>query len=119
YLEPEYFLASRVLARAPHEGAHCVDKATILAACARVHGIPSRLHFANVRNHIGTARLEQLLGTDLLVFHGYDALWLDDRWVAATPALNGELCERLGGVPLACDVAHYIGVQTHDRPDGH
>lgn len=118
YLEPEYFLASRVLARAPHEGAHCVDKATILAACARVHGIPSRLHFANVRNHIGTARLEQLLGTDLLVFHGYVELWLDDRWVAATPAFNRELCERLGVAPLEFDGVHDSVFQAYDRQAG-
>ncbi len=93
---PEDFTASSVLLREPAEGGHCIDKANLLAASARVLGIPSRLHFANVRNHIGTAELERHLGTDLLVFHGYTELWLEGRWVAATPAFNRELCEHLG-----------------------
>ena len=101
--EPEAFTASSVLRRGPSEGAHCVDKANLLAASARVHGIPSRLHFANVRNHIGTATLEQRLGTDLLVYHGYCELFLAGRWVAATPAFNAELCVRLGVAPLEFD----------------
>ncbi len=88
----------------PYErGGHCIDKALLLAACARVLGIPSRLHFANVRNHIGTAKLEAMLGTDLLVFHGYTELFLEGRWVAATPAFNKELCAHLKVPPLEWD----------------
>lgn len=100
HIDEDSYRASDVLSRPPERGGHCIDKANLLAASARVHGIPSRLHFANVRNHIGTARLEQWLGTDLLVFHGYTELWLGGRWVAATPAFNRELCERLGVAPL-------------------
>lgn len=101
--ELEDYAASRVLLRDRAAGGHCIDKANLLAASARALGIPSRLHFANVRNHIGTARLEQLLGTDLLVYHGYAELWLGDRWVAATPAFNRSLCEHLGVAPLEFD----------------
>jgi len=102
-LERSGYTASGVLLRDRSLGGHCIDKANLLAACARARGIPSRLHFANVRNHIGTAALEQKLGTDLLVYHGYTELFLDDRWVAATPAFNRELCEHLGVAPLAFD----------------
>lgn len=102
-LEAEAFRASEVLGRTPERGGHCIDKALVLAASARVLGIPSRLHFANVRNHIGTARLEQLLGTDVLVFHGYAELLLEGRWVAATPAFNRELCAYLKVPPLEWD----------------
>lgn len=101
--DPEDYKASAVLARGAAEGGHCIDKALLLAAGARALGVPSRLHFANVRNHIGTAKLEEKLGTDLLVFHGYVELHLGGRWVAATPAFNRELCERLGVAPLEFD----------------
>jgi len=110
--------ASLTLLRGPTEGAHCIDKALLLAAAARVHGIPSRLHFANVRNHIGTARLEELLGTDLLVFHGYCELHLDGRWVAATPAFNRELCERFGVAPLEFDGLSDSIFQAQDQQAG-
>jgi transglutaminase-like putative cysteine protease len=102
-LEASAYKASAVVGRSFQRGGHCIDKALLLAACARVIGIPSRLHFANVRNHIGTAKLEEKLGTDLLVFHGYAELYLEGRWVAATPAFNKELCTHLGVAPLEWD----------------
>lgn len=114
-LEPEGYRASEVLARSPERGGHCIDKALLLAAAARALGIPSRLHFANVRNHVGTARLESFLGTDLLVFHGYTELFLDGRWVATTPAFNRELCERLGVAPLEWDGEQHAIFQEYDR----
>jgi transglutaminase-like putative cysteine protease len=116
--DPEAFTASGVLLRDRSLGAHCVDKANLLAACARVRGIPSRLHFANVRNHLGTAKLEQLLGTDLLIYHGYVELWLDGRWVAATPAFNRSLCERFGVAPLEFDGRQDSVFQEHDGGGG-
>ena len=50
--EREAYRASSVLARPVEEGGHCIDKALLLAGLCRALGIPSRLHFANVRNHI-------------------------------------------------------------------
>lgn len=117
-LDPEAFTASGVLLRDRSQGAHCVDKANLLAACARARNIPSRLHFANVRNHIGTARLELMLGTDLLVYHGYCELWLGGRWVAATPAFNRSLCERLGVAPLEFDGERDSVFQEYDGGAG-
>jgi transglutaminase-like putative cysteine protease len=102
-LEPEAYRSSEITHRSFARGGHCIDKALLLAGCARALGIPSRLHFANVRNHIGTAKLEELLGTDLLVFHGYTELYLEGRWVAATPAFNRQLCHYLKVPPLEWD----------------
>jgi transglutaminase-like putative cysteine protease len=101
--EAEDYRSSEVATRSYERGGHCIDKALLLAGCARAVGIPSRLHFANVRNHIGTAKLESMLGTDLLVFHGYAELFLEGRWVAATPAFNRQLCEHLKVPPLEWD----------------
>ena len=78
----------------------CVEKANLLAATARYFGIPSRLGFANVRNHIGVNRLVELLGTDILVMHGYAELFLNEKWVKATPAFNKKMCEKLNVAPL-------------------
>lgn len=94
------FRASNQITR--KEG-HCIDKANILAACARVVGIPARLGFANVTNHIATERIEKVLGTNVLVFHGYTELFLNGKWVKATPAFNKALCEKIGVAPLEFD----------------
>jgi len=82
---------------------YCVEKATLLAAVARAVGIPARLGFAKVKNHLGTSKLETLLRTDLLVFHGYTDLFLEGQWVKATPAFNAALCQRFGVEPLEFD----------------
>ena len=115
---PDAYRASGVLLRERSEGGHCIDKAVLLAAATRCVGVPSRLHFANVRNHIGTEELERKLGTDLLVFHGYTELHLDGRWVAATPAFNRELCEHLGVAPLEFDGRGDSIFQQYDRSGG-
>ncbi|MFZ4578436.1 MAG: transglutaminase-like domain-containing protein [Myxococcota bacterium] len=117
-LQPEAFRASEVVDRTYDRGGHCIDKALVLAACARALGIPSRLHFANVRNHIGTAKLEQMLGTDLLVFHGYAELYLEGRWVAATPAFNKELCDYLKVPPLDWDGRSHAILQAFSTDGG-
>ncbi len=114
----EDYTASGVLLRDRSEGAHCIDKALLLAGAARALEIPARLHFADVRNHIGTAKLEEKLGTDLLVFHGYTQLWLDGRWVAATPAFNEELCAHLGVAPLEFDGVTDSVFQEYDPQAG-
>ena len=81
----------------------CVPKAVLLAAAARASGIPSRLGFADVRNHLASDKLLKLLGTDLFAFHGYALLYLEGRWLKATPAFNKSLCDRFGVLPLEFD----------------
>jgi transglutaminase-like putative cysteine protease len=78
----------------------CVSKAVLLAACCRARGIPAALGFADVRNHLSTERMRRTMRTDVFYWHGYTALWLEDRWVKATPAFNVELCERFRIRPL-------------------
>jgi transglutaminase-like putative cysteine protease len=79
---------------------YCVAKAVVLAACLRHHNIPARLGFADVKNHLNTKRLHELMGTDLFVYHGYTDIYLKGRWVKATPAFNLELCNNFGVKPL-------------------
>jgi transglutaminase-like putative cysteine protease len=85
------------------QAAFCVPKAIILAACLRAAGIPAALGFADVRNHLNTPKLQELMGTDLFVYHGYVQLWLGSNSYKVTPAFNMDLCERFGVRPLVFD----------------
>lgn len=78
----------------------CVTKALVLAALCRAAGIPARVGYADVRNHLSTERLRASMQTDIFYFHGYTSIYLNDRWVKATPAFNIELCEKFGLRPL-------------------
>jgi transglutaminase-like putative cysteine protease len=79
----------------------CVPKAALLAAACRAAGIPARLGYADVRNHLSTERMRRTMQTDLFIWHGYTDIWIDGAWRKATPAFNRELCERFGLLPLA------------------
>lgn len=81
----------------------CIPKAALLAATARAVGIPARLGFADVKNHLTSPRLMEMMGTDEFVYHGYTELWLDGRWIKATPAFNRSLCDKAGIQPLEFD----------------
>ncbi len=82
---------------------YCVEKAVLLAASARSVGVPSRLSFYIVKNHIATDKLEKLLKKDYLVFHGAAELFLDNKWLKTTPAFNKNLCKYLNVEPLDFD----------------
>ena len=101
-IEVEAFRATKTLADG--EG-YCVAKAILLAAACRALGIPARLGFADVRNHLSTEKMRQRMKTDLFYWHGYTDLYLDGKWVKATPAFNVELCEKFGLKPLEFDGA--------------
>jgi transglutaminase-like putative cysteine protease len=99
-LTPEGMRASTIVSKSQ---AYCVEKAILLAAGARFLGIPSRLFFGDVRNHIATEKLQQQLQTDVMAFHGGTELFLQGKWVKATPAFNRSLCEKLQVEPLDFD----------------
>jgi transglutaminase-like putative cysteine protease len=83
--------------------AWCVPKAILLAACCRSLDIPARLGFADVRNHLTTERMRKQMKTDVFLWHGYTSIWLDGRWIKATPAFNLELCQKFHLRPLEFD----------------
>ena len=100
FRSPETFRASACLARG---SGFCVGKAALLAAAARASGIPARVGFADVKNHLTTPRLRRLMSTDVFYFHGYTELYLEGKWVKATPAFDRGLCDRFGVRPLEFD----------------
>jgi transglutaminase-like putative cysteine protease len=96
-LTPEEVKASSVIKRGY---GFCVEKALTLAACVRAAGIPAKIGFANVKNHLNSRRLQSLMQSDIFVFHGYTELYLEEKWLKATPAFNITLCERAKILPL-------------------
>lgn len=100
FTQPAAFKASECLAAG--EG-FCVGKAALLAAVARAAGIPARVGFADVRNHLTTPRLLEVMGRDEFIYHGFAELLIEGRWVKATPAFNLALCERFRVKPLEFD----------------
>ncbi len=118
--DPEMFRASRIVHA---EQNWCVPKSVLLVAAARHLGIPARLGFADVRNHLTSEKLAEKMGTDLFAWHGYAELQLPDpvrndgstRWFKLSSAFNIELCERFGVKVLEFDGTGDALMHPYDR----
>ena len=100
FADPANYRASGVLASGR---AFCIGKSALLAASARVVGVPARVGFADVKNHLTSPRLYEKIKTDIFLWHSYAELYLKGRWVKATPAFDLALCERASIKPLDFD----------------
>jgi transglutaminase-like putative cysteine protease len=90
---PEAYRASAVVRS---DANWCVPKSVLMTAAARSQGIPARLGFADVRNHLNSEKLRQHMGSDLFIWHGFSELLLGGRWFKLSTAFNIELCQRFG-----------------------
>ena len=97
YTDPETYRASSVLAKGH---GYCVGKASLYVALCRAVGIPARLGLADVKNHLATPRLLEIVGTDVFAYHGYVEIMPGREWIKATPTFNVSLCQKLGVPPL-------------------
>jgi transglutaminase-like putative cysteine protease len=97
FYRPEHYRSSNVLKRGR---AFCIPKASLLCAVGRACGIPARVGFADVHNHLATQQLIDYLGSDIFSYHGFTEFYLDGKWVKATPAFNKELCRKAKVTPL-------------------
>lgn len=93
----------------------CVHKAIVLAAVARTVGVPARLRFADVINHLAPPGLIELMQTEVFAFHGYNELYLDGRWIKATPTFNRSMCEKFGVKTLEFDGRQDAILHSYDR----
>jgi transglutaminase-like putative cysteine protease len=93
FLDEKVYRSSAVIAG---ESTFCVPKAILLASLARAAGIASRLRFADIRNHLLPQKMKDLLQTDIIYGHGFAELFIDGRWLKATPAFDRALCEDQG-----------------------
>ncbi len=110
-LQPHHLTASATLARGR---AFCVPKAVLLAATLRSVGVPARLGFADVTNHLATQRLLDTLKTSVFAFHGYVIVRLGGRELKITPAFDARLCAFFGVEPLEFDGTNDAMLQAFD-----
>ena len=111
YSDPEVHRASSVL-QAGH--GYCVGKAALFAALCRAGGIPARVAFADVTNHLSSERLREKMGTNYFAWHGFTEVFLAGRWVKASPTFNSTLCNRFGVAPLDFDGGTDALLQAYD-----
>jgi transglutaminase-like putative cysteine protease len=107
----EDYRASKTLERGQ---GFCIEKAAILAAFARAVGIPARLHFADIRNHLVSDRLLKVMGTNLFSYHGYTELYIDGKWVKATPAFDLKMCRKNSIIPVEFDGQNDAILHSHN-----
>lgn len=93
----DFFKASSTLKRGY---GFCIPKAVLLASLSRAIEIPSRLHFADIRNHKIPEKLKNRLKTNLFTYHAYVELLVNNKWIKLTPALDIELCNKIGIFPV-------------------
>ncbi|MFT6154072.1 MAG: transglutaminase-like putative cysteine protease [Crocinitomicaceae bacterium] len=79
---------------------YCIPKAILLVALARLNAIPARLGLADVQNHLASPALLEWLKNDEFVMHGYAEMYIDGKWVKATPAFDKRLCRVMKVSPL-------------------
>jgi transglutaminase-like putative cysteine protease len=111
-LTPVGLKASEVLNK---KRAWCVEKSAVLTAAGRRFGIPTRLGYAIVKNHIGVEKLMHYLRREEIVFHGYVEMFLNDKWVKCTPAFDQRICRISGVSPLEWDGVNDSLFQEFDR----
>jgi transglutaminase-like putative cysteine protease len=81
----------------------CVQKAVLLAALSRSVGIPARFRFADIKNHIVPEKLAAIMPTDLFLWHGYNELHVDGRWLKVTPSFDMKMCQENQIIPVEFD----------------
>jgi len=79
---------------------YCIPKAVLLGALCRLYSIPARVGFADVRNHLASPQFLEYLQSDVFVMHGYTDIYLNNKWVKATPAFDAGLCKLMNLKPL-------------------
>lgn len=104
------FRASHVLAAG--EG-YCVQKAVLLVALARAAGIPARLRFAEIRAHLTAPEMAAKRGSNIFSWHGLTDLFIEGRWVKATPAYDFAYCKKMGISALHFDGEHDALLPSH------
>ncbi len=93
----------------------CVGKAVLLSAVCRAAGIPAKLGFTDVRNHQSPEEVTKVLRTNIYYWHGYSLLYLNGKWIKATPAFDLVLCKRHGIIPIEFDGENDAVFHYHDR----
>ena len=95
--KPESFSASYCLEK---KESYCIPKAVLYGTLCRLYGIPARIGLADVKNHLASPQFLEYLESDVFVMHGYTDVYLNNKWVKATPAFDTGLCKIMNLTPL-------------------
>jgi transglutaminase-like putative cysteine protease len=95
--------------------AWCVPKGILMTALCRAVGISARPGYADVQNHLCTPKVREMMGTDIFSYHGYCEMFLDGKWVKATPVFNVELCDKFGVLAQDFDGENDALLQPFDK----
>jgi transglutaminase-like putative cysteine protease len=109
---PEHFRASNTLVR---KNGFCVQKAVLLVALCRAVGIPARIGFAVIKNHLMPEKMANMLHGNVLPEHGYAELFLNDRWIRVTPVFDFEMCQKNRIVPVEFDGENDAKFHSHNQ----
>ena len=98
--------SSRYKASATLKAAYgmCQNKAILLVALARAAGIPARLGLVDVEDYQLSEKFKQMIGgVNVMPLHGFAELYIDGRWVHASPAYDLATCQKKGFIPVEFD----------------
>jgi transglutaminase-like putative cysteine protease len=83
---------------------HCHHKAVVLVALSRAAGIPARLGYIDILDHLISDKFRKMIGGgNLLILHGYAELYIYGKWIHLSPAYDLETCTQSGFVPVEFD----------------
>ncbi len=91
----EYYKSSAILKRG---FGYCIQKAVLLCSMFRCAGLPCKLIFVDIKNYNAPEKLTKLFG-NTYHFHGYCRVLLNNKWIAAAPTFNIEMCKKFGYTP--------------------
>lgn len=93
----------------------CMSKAALLSTFARAVGIPARIHMVDIINHKISQRLVNMMGTKAFHCHAYSEMYIDGKWIKATPVFDEETCIKGDFFPMIeFDGENDALFETHD-----
>lgn len=99
-IKKEFYLPAVTLTK---KASTCVPKAVLLCAAFRAAGLPSKMGYADVTNHIMSSKVLELLNGNMFYMHGFCRVFLKDKWIKVTPTFNASLCDKMKVEPLNFD----------------
>ncbi len=91
------FKASVTLRR---KNGFCVSKSVLLSSFARAIGIPASIHLVDLINHKISQKIIDFMGTNVMHYHGYSELYLNNKWVKLTPSFDPKTAIKGGFIPM-------------------
>ncbi|TXT65168.1 MAG: hypothetical protein BAJALOKI1v1_460003 [Promethearchaeota archaeon] len=97
---PEYKSNLKASTTLRRERGFCMSKAVLLSALARAIDIPAKVHMVDIKNHKAPDWVVEFMGSKNFHCHGYSELYLNGKWVKATPVFDKTTAIKAGYTPL-------------------